>query len=155
MRKMKGQAATEYLMTYGWALLAIAIVGALLYTQVFKGKTCGPEGAQGFSMVNAVVPTGIFAVDYDPQNDVVSVQVEVENRMDTNVTVTSLEIAGNSVTGLNQLSLEPGEKGTLTGNVTIAGAREGDCYSLVTKIKYDTNNVQGLINTGRLNGRYA
>jgi hypothetical protein len=35
---MKGQSATEYLMTYGWAILAIAIVGALLYTQVFSER---------------------------------------------------------------------------------------------------------------------
>ena len=32
----KGQSATEYLMIYGWAILAIAIVAALLYTQVFS-----------------------------------------------------------------------------------------------------------------------
>ena len=31
----KAQSATEWLMTYGWAILAIAIVGALLYTQVY------------------------------------------------------------------------------------------------------------------------
>ena len=155
MRKIKGQAATEYLMTYGWALLAIAIVGALLYTQVFKGKTCGPEGAQGFSMVNAVVPTSIFVVDYDPQAGTANVQVEVENRMENNVTVTSMEIGGATITNVN-LQLEPGEKGTITGTgLTISGAREGDCFSLITKITYNTDTVQGLINTGRLNGRYA
>ncbi len=155
MRKVrKGQAATEYLMTYGWALLAIAIVGALLYTQVFKGKTCGPEGAQGFSMVNSVVPTSVFTLDYDSSTGQVSFQIQVENRMESNVTVTSIQLGKADPVSAN-LQLEPGEKGILNGTVTISGAREGDCYSLVTRITYNAEGVTGLVNTGRLNGRYA
>ena len=32
----KSQSATEFLITYGWALLALLIVGALIYVQVFR-----------------------------------------------------------------------------------------------------------------------
>lgn len=43
MKRMKGQSATEYLMTYGWAILAIAIVGALIYTQVLNNPSNDAE----------------------------------------------------------------------------------------------------------------
>ncbi len=37
MRNMKGQAAMEYLMTYGWALVALVVViAALMATGVFN-----------------------------------------------------------------------------------------------------------------------
>ena len=39
----KGQSATEYLVTYGWAILAIAIVGVLLYTQGFSREDRSEE----------------------------------------------------------------------------------------------------------------
>ena len=39
MEKMRGQAAMEYLMTYGWAILVIVIVlAALLYLGIFNVK---------------------------------------------------------------------------------------------------------------------
>lgn len=39
-KKKKGQAAMEYLMTYGWAILIILIaLGALFYLGIFKPKT--------------------------------------------------------------------------------------------------------------------
>lgn len=37
MKTMKGQAAIEYMMNYGWAVLVLAIVmGAILFTGVFN-----------------------------------------------------------------------------------------------------------------------
>lgn len=34
-KNRKGQTVTDYLITYGWLILAVAIIGALLYTQIF------------------------------------------------------------------------------------------------------------------------
>ncbi len=53
MKNMKAQAAMEFLMTYGWALLVIVVViSALLWMNPFKtNESCLPESgaSQGFS----------------------------------------------------------------------------------------------------------
>jgi len=54
----KGQSATEYLMTYGWAILAIAIVGALLYTQVFNNPSTRVD-VKINAVANALEPFGL------------------------------------------------------------------------------------------------
>src|SRR3989344_4619139 len=48
MNRKRGQAAMEFLMTYGWALLAIVIIGGLLWVYI-GGKECGKSvsGALG------------------------------------------------------------------------------------------------------------
>lgn len=48
---MKGQSAIEYLMTYGWAILVILIVGVLLWQMgVFDVRNTTP-GSRGFSQI--------------------------------------------------------------------------------------------------------
>jgi len=48
MMKRKGQAAMEYLMTYGWAILIIVVVVAALYAMgVFKPKASVPYSGFG------------------------------------------------------------------------------------------------------------
>ncbi len=170
--KRKGQAATEYLMTYGWALLAIAIVGALLYTQVFSKRACGTAGANGFSMVNTVVPTGVFSISANG-----NFQIEVENRMNRNVNITGIEFKVGTTPETGQIteiilsngtSIKPpndiipaGMTATIKGTVTLPGASSGKCYSLNTVIKYNVVNSNGeiiisdLTNSGTLNGKYA
>ncbi len=50
MKNKKGQAAMEYLMTYGWALLAIVIViAALIYLNPFRAPELCLFQQQGFS----------------------------------------------------------------------------------------------------------
>ena len=152
----KGQAATEYLMTYGWALLAIAIVGALLYTQVFSNRACGPGGANGFEMVNAVVPTGTFSLDAD-STGTVTFQIEVENRMDRVVNITRVKLGDVEVTNINGgTNLQPGSKAVISGSATISDAKEGKCYTLQTTIYYTPEGfTQDIANTGTLSGKYA
>ena len=170
--KRKGQAATEYLMTYGWALLAIAIVGALLYTQVFSKRACGTAGANGFSMVNTVVPTGVFSISANG-----NFQIEVENRMNRDVNITGIQFKVGSTTETGSISeitlsngttlnapnlvIPAGMTATIKGTVSIPGASAGKCYSLPTVIKYNVVGSNGqviisdLTNSGTLNGKYA
>ena len=169
--KRKGQAATEYLMTYGWALLAIAIVGALLYTQVFSKRACGTAGANGFSQVNTVVPTGVFSISHTG-----TFQIEVENRMNRDVKITGIEfkVGSTIINGtINSITLSngilanndiipAGMTATIQGSASISGASPGKCYSLQTVIKYDVMNdndsvavITDLTNSGTLNGKYA
>ncbi|MBI3036442.1 hypothetical protein HYY73_01620 [Candidatus Woesearchaeota archaeon] len=44
LKSMKGQAAMEFLMTYGWAILVVLVViGALSYFGVLSPSTLLPE----------------------------------------------------------------------------------------------------------------
>ena len=60
--KLRGQSALEYLVTYGWAILAIVIIAAVLwYTGVFNpskfrgGNECGGFGS--FTCIDQVITT--------------------------------------------------------------------------------------------------
>ncbi|MBN1385576.1 hypothetical protein JW968_01205 [Candidatus Woesearchaeota archaeon] len=59
----KGQAAMEFLMTYGWAILVVlAAIAALAYFGVFNQSNFLPEACQfgpGFSCVHKVTPTDV------------------------------------------------------------------------------------------------
>jgi hypothetical protein len=51
-RKLRSQSAMEYLMTYGWAILIIAVVlGALFQLGVFNGATFAPKAPPGACQV--------------------------------------------------------------------------------------------------------
>ncbi len=55
MHKKRGQAATEFLMTYGWAVLGIAAaVGALMYYGFFSPAKYFPDECELFSKVECV-----------------------------------------------------------------------------------------------------
>ena len=43
MRQRKGQSATEYLMTYGWAVLAIVVVAGVMWNMGFFGGGYEPS----------------------------------------------------------------------------------------------------------------
>jgi hypothetical protein len=47
----RGQAALEYLMTYGWAILVIMIVGAYLWQMGIFGQQSIVPGCSGFSQI--------------------------------------------------------------------------------------------------------
>lgn len=148
--KRKGQSATEYLMTYGWAILAITIVGALLYTQVFSNKSC-TNGANGWDMTSNIVPVGN---QYSLATDG-TLTIGVVNRLDTNVTIKNITI-DTATAATPNLPLNAGIEGRLisgSGAATVATA--GDCYTKTVTITYDTDLVPALKSTGTLSGRVA
>ncbi|MFC2154463.1 hypothetical protein ACFLRC_03150 [Candidatus Altiarchaeota archaeon] len=50
-RRLKGQAAMEYLMTYGWAVLVVMIVGVVMWQMGIFNMGSTTITAQGFSRV--------------------------------------------------------------------------------------------------------
>jgi uncharacterized protein (UPF0333 family) len=50
----KGQTALEYLMTYGWMLIIIAIVGVVLYQYGVFTPPATPPGCTGFSQAKPI-----------------------------------------------------------------------------------------------------
>ncbi len=65
MRKMgkKGQGAMEYLMTYGWAIMVVMIVGVVLWQMGIFKIGSGGKGQTGFSQVKVLdhTATGVGA----------------------------------------------------------------------------------------------
>ncbi len=148
--KRKGQSATEYLMTYGWAILAITIVGALLYTQVFSNKSC-TNGANGWDMTSNIVPVGnqySLASNGD-------ITMGVVNRLDTNVTIQSVTIDTNVAVGAPLTTVNPGSEVSMNATGVSNGGTAGECYTATVTIIYDTDLVTGLKSTGTISGRFA
>ena len=145
----KAQSATEYLMTYGWAILAIAIVGALLYTQVFSTKKCA-EGANGFPMAGGVSVSGNqFTV-----NSAGDIQVKLRNNLDDAITITALN-SQTTVTGTPAIAANSEE--VVAGATAITAGASGTCYSAETlTITYTvTDGITGMTSSGTISGRYA
>lgn len=70
--KKKGQAALEFLTTYGWAFMVILVmIGALAYFGVLNPKNLIPE--------SCVFPSGMECTDY--RLTTTTVEVEIANRL--------------------------------------------------------------------------
>ncbi len=125
----KGQSALEYLMTYGWAILIIIIVGGVLYYYgVFSpGKLVG-ESKIGFSRV--------YVDTWGVSGDTLS--LIIENRAGKDINITEVYIDGtDGLTGT--IPMIAGEKSTSWVTVTIPASSEpdsGEAYQFEVAIEY-------------------
>lgn len=137
-RKTKGQSATEYLMTYGWALLAIVIVAGVLWNMGIFGGACA-KASKGF--VGTTVSLADWAVNADG-----SVDVELRNAAGAEITVIGL--GGNT-------TIAAGGSGVVTNVTQIAAGNAGDCYSDVTlTIDYQVTGGLSHSESGKISGSY-
>lgn len=138
----KGQSAIEYLTTYGWALLAIVIVGAVLMQMgIFSGQCPTSD-----TFTSSDVGFGDWAVS---DGDIV---LSIENRRSSSITL-------HNVTFSN----DDGEVFTwTTGNVNIAGGETSDtltaanqqdvsgCSTLDVMIHYELESLgENVTDTGQ------
>jgi len=153
----KGQTAMEYLMTYGWAILIILIVGGLLvYYGVFSIKP--GTSKQGFGMVDVSSPW-----DYKiTSTNTVNLTFRVENRVGQPITITGVSVT-DPATGTGSqttttypspmnVPLAPGQISQFIGaeQTLPAGAGNiGDPYSIKVVISYkisdQTFTVSGIL----------
>lgn len=84
MTQMKGQSAIEYLTTYGWMLLVIAIVGGAIFTTVQNSSDIQQSE---FSSDDLEVSN--FALDSSGE-----LQMEIESTPPEEVTIKEVEITG-------------------------------------------------------------
>src|SRR3989338_5866650 len=92
--KKKGQAAMEYLMTYGWAILIVIIVAAALWALgVFNPSTWTQAAATGFAGFG--VPNGGWQVNST------GALVVLKNSAGANVRVTAITATYGSNTWTN------------------------------------------------------
>ncbi len=108
---MRGQAAIEYLMTWGWMIVVIAVVSAALYSLgVFNPSTWVQKSVRGFSS---------FSVE-DWVLSSTSLTVTLASKEDSKINVTEISASSDTVScsGAQSRVLNPGEKATLTAACT-------------------------------------
>jgi hypothetical protein len=139
----KGQSAIEYLMTYGWMLLVVAIVGGAIFSVV---QSQSVESVSGFSGGDVTVDD--FGVTSDG-----NLQLILRNSAGESVEVTGIEISGNGNTAewSDSQSIGVGE----TGSVTLNSVEEGDgANSLDVEVFYDIGGLQNLGVSGSISGNF-
>ncbi|HEV8289982.1 MAG TPA: hypothetical protein VGQ00_03470 [Candidatus Norongarragalinales archaeon] len=142
---MRAQSALEYLVTYGWAILAIVIIaGVLWFFGVFTPCTKGAVGFTGVAVSEfALRATG--SVDYQLQNQAGSGII--------NVTGVGIRGTACSVTPFTLSS--GGKSSTLTCASAIPTGSVGDCATNINMTVSYTDTVSGITHSsgGRLTGK--
>lgn len=121
----KGQSALEYLMTYGWALIVIAIViGVLIFVTGSStgGVTCQSRGQQ-LVLKEWAVATGVNGVGMVVQNATGGTISSVEATTGGDFAVETLAVTGSHTAGSNVVLPNlsgPALRGTFDdGNVNV------------------------------------
>ena len=135
----RGQSALEYLVTYGWAILAIVIIAAVLwYTGIFNPSKIAGGGKQGGGF-------GQFTYS-DHTVTATNATVVVGNTVGRQIDVWSATVAGTSCPPTTiPTSVAPNALVTITcGDVT--GLSAGAAYDYNVTILY-TDSQSGLNHT--------
>ncbi|MFB6175388.1 MAG: hypothetical protein ABEJ87_05470 [Candidatus Nanohalobium sp.] len=143
---MKGQSAIEYLMSYGWMLLVVAIIGGAIYTTV--GGRC-VTSTSGFSSTDVRVAdfgtTGSGELRFNLRN------AHPEPIEITNISVTS-ETSGQTVSS-GDLTRIPA-LGTSTAPVSDVYFQEANgCNVIQVQITYDSGGIENQIVTGQFTSK--
>jgi uncharacterized protein (UPF0333 family) len=96
MYNKKAQAAMEFLMTYGWAILVVLVaIAALAYFGVLSPNRFLPE--------RCTLPSGIACLDHKASDSADTIQLQVQNGMGVdlqNVTLTVPNCAASNATDI-------------------------------------------------------
>ena len=134
MQYKKGQAAMEFLMTYGWAILAaIVAIGVLAYFGVFSpGKLAGSS---------AIVNNPFYANSW--QVNTSDVNLELTNNGGDTLIVSQITVTGTGASGTDDCdtgaittTVNPGVQGLFTVACTGATMAAGDSYAGNIQITY-------------------
>jgi len=114
LEQRKSQAALEFLMTYGWAILVVLVaVGALAYFGVLS-----PEK---FLPAKCTLPAGIACLDHRASSTTNQIQIVLQNSLGYELTGVIVDIGGcGTATPSGDNALTNGEKDTFTATCTPA-----------------------------------
>jgi uncharacterized protein (UPF0333 family) len=136
-KNKKGQAAMEFLMTYGWAILAAVIVVGVLWYMIGdpsnlvgnKVQLSSPFAAEGVAITSTAI------------------QVEFRNGLAKPITVTSVKVA-DCVANVTSFDVAAGAIGVATANVSAGcSLTSGSRVTGDVTISYNTS-VGGISQSG-------
>jgi hypothetical protein len=134
----KAQSSMEYLMTYGWAILILGIVGVALYAMgVFNPMTFAGRSVTGFQVLGPMVDWEISSADG------YLTLIIVNGRMSVPVTIheVTATISGQDTSFATPgLVIGPGASDTITFPVTPA-LPKGSTYSVRVSIVYNSGGL--------------
>ncbi len=152
--KTKGQSAIEYLMTYGWMLLVVAIVGGAIFATV-QGQCT--QSTSGYSGGDVLVEN--FGTDGDG-----NLQMEIRNGGSDTLEINEVEIennGGDSITneGDGDLVMDPDDfsvgvssSNTLTlehDDESLFEPSDG-CNDFDIEFNYDQGSLEDQVTSGSL-----
>lgn len=148
-RQRKGQGAMEYLMTYGWALLVIVVVGAALFALgVLNPTTYTQTRCQGFQyfsyqdqLASASTDTISLSLVNGPQD----------------VTITGMTWNGIPATALSgTTNPTAGSRFTISGDFALPANPTDPYTNVVVTITYNVaGGISGKVDRGTCSGIYA
>ena len=148
----RGQSAIEYLVTYGWMVIAlVAIVAVLFYLGVFNP-------ANWLSSANEIVGTTTFTfTDYTIRSDgYTTLYMKSEAAYPLNVT--AIAIGGTNLTSLSPsppISFTPGQKRTITGMSALRGNAGDSIYNVKIEITFTIAGGGNHTDSGVVRGKYS
>ena len=136
----KAQAAMEFLMTYGWAVLVVlAAIGALAYFGVLAPDKFLPE--------KCVMPAGIACMD----SKITTTQIELimQNSMGRDVTIDTISLGNCSITP--NINFNNGDRATFT--ITCSSGEAGTKFKEDIIFDYTTDTGMEKTMIGSLIGK--
>lgn len=151
MRKL-GQSAIEYMITYGWMVIAmVAIIAVLFYLGIFNPSTW-------FATANEVTGMTNFEVTDFTVTPSGYVTLYVKSNTGVQVRITSVKIKGVAMTDLSPtppIPLNPGANRTITGSSSLTGSSGDSFYNVKIEIVYDVvGGGTDHIDSGVMRGRF-
>ncbi|VVB66419.1 Class III signal peptide [Candidatus Gugararchaeum adminiculabundum] len=137
----KGQGSTEYLVLLAIVLVVAGVVVYLL--GFFPGLTGGISEDQSKIYWKSITPISI--IDYTIASGTGLAQVDMQNTLNEDVSITSISFDGNALTGLTNANLTAGQRKTISGTIP-SGVRctgPGTQFSYRVVITYNTKNLLG------------
>ena len=142
-KSRKGQSAIEYLMTYGWMLLVVAIVGGAIFVTV-QGQCV--QDATGFTGESVAVESLEVTDD--------SLQLEVSNQQAEQINLTEIEVDGQYSEfelGDGQM-LNTGDSEVFT---TDQIASSDSCNDYDVQLTFDREGFEDATSSGSISGNMA
>ena len=148
--RLKGQTALEYLITYGWALVALAVIIMLLfYLGIFNPTAWVP-------VRNEAIGLSVFGItDFTVKGDG-SMTLYLVNNAQSSVNLTDIKIRDASLVGPTPalpIVMSPGANLTISGVSTITGARGDAFYNDKVEFNYTIIGGASHIDSGIIRGK--
>ncbi len=143
----KGQAAIEYLATYGWAILMVSIVAIVVWQMGVLNPPAPPPDCSGFSQIRPM--DWVFITGSNKLSIVLVNEANTKLELNSNGVAASLDNIGPCTVNGPPSEINISAGGTATINVTgcpTGGMDPGDYYRAYINISY-TNVASGMGHT--------
>lgn len=151
---LKAQAALEFLMTYGWAILIVVIVVGALFALGLTSP-CRWVGTQIREFADFKVDNPRF--DNTPTPG--TLEFDLTRLKPDSVTLTSFTVAGDATGSLNPIVNNPNSNSTKGARHTISSLTStkaaNDCYAVDVTLNYQVqtaSGVQTFTSAGKISG---